>query len=215
MSNWPALSIRGTELTPDETREHFTTYARRHAATVREYDLRHDPEPNIVTVTDLGRMILINARLTGDDAATLLELANPPHSDWTRFETGVSITEPIADPADSSAGSLWNAMQHQYTVLDKEGLGHAKITKLLHLKRPALFPIIDSFVRSFYRDCGITSEWWAHIRADVIANAAAFGQLRSAAAESGDPAVAHLARLADLRLHDIAIWSIIEQGKRA
>lgn len=61
MTNWPVLNIRGTELTPEESREHFTTYARRHGATVREYDLREDLEPNAVTVTDLGRMILINA----------------------------------------------------------------------------------------------------------------------------------------------------------
>lgn len=105
-------------------------------------------------------------------------------------------------------------MQHQYEVLDSKGLGHAKITKLLHLKRPALFPIIDSFVRSFYADHGVTAQWWAHIRSDVIANTGTFAELRSAAAESGDSAVVRLGRLTDLRLHDIAIWSITEQAKR-
>ena len=36
-------------------------------------------------------------------------------------------------------------------LLDIPGVSHAKASKLLHLKRPALFPILDSKLMALYR----------------------------------------------------------------
>lgn len=213
MGDWPELTIQNVALSAGDTASLFRTYAQRHAATIREYDLGHGGDtPNTVTVADLGRMIFMNAGLDGDDAATLLKLANAPTMDWAAIPIDASITDPDVDPDDDAPSSLWQQMQSCYSVLDVNGLGPAKITKLLHLKRPKLFPILDSFVQRFYRDAGVTRQWWAAIRADVLANTHAWNQLRSAAAASEDH-VACLATLSDLRLHDIAVWSTAARNR--
>lgn len=214
MNDWPDLKVRHAVLNRAETRALFSQYARDHEATIRYYDLHDvDPEPNAVTIADLGRMVFMNARLEGDDAATLLRLGNSPDADWARFPTDVAIADAVADPQNPDPGSLWAAMLDQYSVLRKKGLRDAKITKLLHLKRPLLFPILDSFVNRFYRDAGIPRERWAPIRDDVIANTDSWQQLRSAARMVQDPAVQLLAQLTDLRLHDIAVWSIVNRNE--
>lgn len=215
MSEWPELHIQNVSLTRAETASVFIGYAQRHPATLRYYDLRPDDTPDQVTVTDLGCMVLINARLSGDDAATLLKYANAPHTDWTRFRPDLAISDAVVDPADRASDSPWQAMQEQYEILDRKGLGNAKITKLLHRKRPQLFPIVDSFVRRFYATCGISRHHWEAIRRDVITNTGAFEQLRATASGHHDPDVQQLAQLTDLRLIDIAIWSIIDKGNRA
>jgi hypothetical protein len=61
------------------------------------------------------------------------------------------------------------------------GIAMAKISKVLHVKRPAAYPILDKRITSIYRDAatqatrrypqrGYRRAYWAAIRDDLIAN---------------------------------------------
>jgi hypothetical protein len=208
MVSWPELTIRQAHPSSTETEHLFRSYAFDHPKTIEVYDLGENSDPNEVTPLDLGRMLLMNPRLTGNDAANLLKLGNSGEARWDRFPLNATIAD--ADPDDESPDSLWLEMQKQYDLFRMHGLANAKITKLLHLKRPNLFPIVDSYVRKFYKRAGITNQRWRHIREDVISNSTTFAEVRTAAAESTHESVRRLEKLTDLRLHDIATWSLAD-----
>jgi hypothetical protein len=94
-----------------------------------------------------------------------------------------------------------------------------KLHKVLHLKRPHLYPILDSQLRRTYRTKAKLAgaqlarhgqpsrpAYWAAIRDDLLANALALRQLRDQLVE--DPELERLAGLSDLRLLDILAWSL-------
>ena len=99
-----------------------------------------------------------------------------------------------------------------------------KIGKLLHLKRPALFPVLDRDLRRLYNtrakeqarrpELGFRRYkrvYWGAVRADLCAwrQAVAFAALRGELAQ--DETRSGWAELTDLRLLDITAWSY---GKR-
>lgn len=97
------------------------------------------------------------------------------------------------------------------------GIGGAKVSKVLHLKRPAAFPILDSHLLKTYavsarrqsrRHTARESKrlYWAAIRNDLIQNTPELAVLRQQLSEDSDHDVQALARLTDLRLMDICSW---------
>jgi hypothetical protein len=95
-------------------------------------------------------------------------------------------------------------------------VGIAKISKVLHIKRPAAYPILDTQVEARYRDAaeraakaypalGQKRMYWAAIRADLIANteSGALGLLRERLKSSE---LERYTQLTDLRLLDILTW---------
>ena len=93
-----------------------------------------------------------------------------------------------------------------------KGVGIAVATKILHLKRPQLIPILDSFVVKFLLgvDTGeisdkqrlveIASNAFEIVRADIKENQAGFITLRENLADLPIP-------LETVRLYDILVWS--------
>jgi hypothetical protein len=203
-SDWPALTIAGTSLPPAEVEHIFTNYATAHSATIRYYDFGEGTEtvPNAVTLSDIGRMVLMDPRLSGSDAAHLLDRGNAVDARWERFDADADVVD--ADPAQPGSNSLWREMLAQYEMLRKSGVREAKITKPLHLKRPRPFPIVDSRVTSIYG----RGDRWRMLRHDVVANHEALAHLRRVSATAQMPEVQHLHALTDLRLIDIAAWTL-------
>ena len=97
------------------------------------------------------------------------------------------------------------------------GVSGAKISKVLHLKRPALFPILDSHLLKTYRrsarqaarrhpERGYRCMYWAAIRDDLRRNRTAIAELKAACQDDPRDQVRRLSRLTDLRVLDILTW---------
>jgi hypothetical protein len=100
----------------------------------------------------------------------------------------------------------------------------AKVHKILHLKRPGLYPILDERVKSLYWPCA--AEWtgrlghlggttladsppyWAAFRDDLVRNCDALRTFQAQMAEDKDGVVRTMAKLACLRLQDMIAWMV-------
>lgn len=93
----------------------------------------------------------------------------------------------------------------------------AKISKVLHLKRPRQYPILDSrLVRIYgeaaartaatYSSRGKRQMYWAAIRSDLNRSADGLTELRSRMAAHPAARVQALRAVSDLRLHDMLTW---------
>ena len=94
----------------------------------------------------------------------------------------------------------------------------AKISKVLHVKRPAAYPVLDRRITAIYSDTaaaaareyptrGYRRAFWAAIRTDLIANteSGAFGVLRKSFEDA--PGLREgLTSVTDLRLLDMLTW---------
>ena len=108
-------------------------------------------------------------------------------------------------------------MTSLYTALQGPGVKDGKVSKVLHLKRPGLYPILDSALSAFYahaaRDAardypedGFRRMYWAAIRKDVLTNQDALRQLRPTLANNETLRTYRVNQLSDLRLLDILAW---------
>jgi len=191
------------------------------AGTVRWYDFGGASEtpPEVVdavTLLDLGRMTAMNPDMTGQDAVALLERDVDP-SVWR-------AVPPLADLADADAaieGGLFDAANKLYKAFSSiSNVKDAKTSKLLHLKRPRLYPILDEQVKRLYLARaveeaarpevawrGYRMTYWAAIRQDLLAwrEVQAFEALREQLHHRGRP---EHARLSGVRLLDITAWRL-------
>ena len=86
-------------------------------------------------------------------------------------------------------------------------------TKLLAMKRPALFAVIDSRVVQLYKvaavqEVGVSHQTTAAVRADVCnpATGTALDTLRAASVANGTAKALRLAQLTGIRLRDVVLW---------
>ncbi len=103
------------------------------------------------------------------------------------------------------------------------GIKRAKATKLLHLKRPNLVPIMDKVVFEHYRRSASDTahgfqehqpQYWATIWREARANEQALLALVEPLKAEG-AAHERVARLPLLRLHDILVWSHLGRPERS
>ncbi len=199
------LSIAGQTVDLREAAEILAKYPN---GTIRWYDLGggdNDTLPDAVTLADLGRLAVINADLTGNDAVALLELGRT--APWSPVPHDADLAD--ADPEVS--GGLYDEAVALYThFTSQHGIADAKASKLLHLKRPNLIPILDSQLKQLYRDDARRAAsdsrhqanflYWTAIRNDLVANEAALEEVRTLVADR------EVSVLGDLRLLDIIAW---------
>jgi hypothetical protein len=105
-----------------------------------------------------------------------------------------------------------------------EGVAVAKISKVLYLMRPALFPILDRRLRSFYSSAAEAAArdvasrrpefaaykrmTWEAVRRDLLSNESALRELRGALRGTDCTLASEAsAKLSDLRLLDILAWA--------
>ncbi len=190
--------------------------------TVRYYDCAGTPRPERstaqrITLGDLGRITLMNPKVSGADALLELEVAEDV---WAAVPPDADLAD--ADP--TVTGGLYDAALALHDANRLRGVSLGKVGKLLHLKRPALFPVLDRELRWLY-DTRATEQarrpeltfrgyrrvYWGAVRADLVAwrQAGAFAALR--AELTHDETRSGWAELTDLRLLDITAWSY---GKR-
>jgi len=209
--------------TVDDPMPIWRDYARSYPRTIREYDLGVRGHPYCLTADEAWRSRIINSRLTRSECQELAARAAAPSCPWRDVpeDAGLSGADPAAQGGDfdQAARLYWH-----FTWPERiHGVRVAKVHKVLHIKRPALYPILDDKVRDLYRDSAkpwvdelvrleVTLEdsppYWAAIRQDVVCNEPRLDVYRHELAADDDETVALMARLTDLRLLDIAAWRI-------
>jgi hypothetical protein len=184
--------------------------------TLREYDLAGAGDPAVLVASEVERTWIIASRITRREGAWFLRRA--ADAPWGGVSADADLA--CADPAgrgdlfDNAAALYWH-----FTTPHQPGIGPAKIHKVLHVKRPRLYPVLDRLVRRLYR--AQAREWvnripdtrpgdsvtfWAAIRHDLTDedNRSVLSQHHAELRE--DPETAPMAGLLSLRLLDIVAW---------
>jgi hypothetical protein len=208
----PEITIAGRTIT--EPLRTLTDYSRRYAGTLTKYDFGNKGDPNILTEDEIWTTRIIHSRFSRAEQSELEKRSTSWRESWAAVAPAACIED--ADPA--AEDGHYDAMQRLYSLMtDIHGVGAAKASKVLHFKRPALYPILDSRLMELYRDRAIAAAkqyekhgfkrmYWAAIRNDVIANKDALKKLRQDLAnEAGG--INKLSDLSDVRLLDILSWS--------
>lgn len=199
-----------------------TSYLREHRGTVRHYDFIAGTSDEVTAeLIKATRMPWMASRITAREEAWFIERARS--APWDRVKPDAVLHD--ADAAQpnglyDAASALW---EHFWTDRPK-GVAVAKISKVLYLMRPALFPILDRRLRSFYgpaakaaardvashrpefADCKRMT--WEAVRRDLLRNEAALGELREALRRTDCILAAEAsAKLSDLRFLDMLTWA--------
>jgi hypothetical protein len=198
-------------------------YVRGHTRTLCQYDLGGSGDAGRLTADEAWRSRIIGSRLTRRQRDKLIERASDPRCPWTSVPADADLYD--ADPNihgrefDKAAMLYWHFTQPHRIP----GVRAAKIHKVLHLKRPALYPILDSRVRRLYKNHArawvarlsrlkVTIKdsppYWAAIREDLIFNWEELGTYRNQLADDADESIRNMARLTRQRLQDIVAWYI-------
>lgn len=173
----------------------------------RGFDDCHDVS-NSVTPWDIQAANRLYARIRGSVARGIMQCQR--------------INTALAAVPNTELGCIdddgWNALKWRfYQLLEAfcslQGVGIAVATKVLHLKRPEMIPIIDSFVAEFLLGIKLQNitnkatlvqkavECTNIIRRDIRRNLQAFTELREQLSNLPIP-------LTKVRLYDILVWSI-------
>lgn len=190
-----------------------------HAGTVAFYDFACTDRPQAstadhVTLEDIGRVTLMNPRISGADAASRLAL---------RLDSSLRAAVPqdadLADADPSVHAGLFDAAARLHDAHLMVGVRNAKVGKLMQLNRPAVYPVLDSQLCSLYRERaeheaqgpgvawrGYRRSYWSAVRSDLLAWRAA-GAFTALRAELDGTDRRGWTQLADLRLLDITAWT--------
>lgn len=125
----------------------FEEYARRYRRTLAEYDHAEQSKPNEVTLRDLAATRVIASRISVEQAGQIVDRANENH----RLLEAIPVDAQLRDADPAKYDGLYDAMSALYVALLGPGVRDSKVSKVLHLKRPSLYPILDSALAKFYR----------------------------------------------------------------
>lgn len=204
------LTVADLRLTMDEARELLIAFAQDEPATLAFYDLGGKgvcAPSDGVDLVDIGRMTLMNPQLYGDDVALLLLKGRT--APWSEIKHGERLEDAI--PNSENPNSLFQRALRLYQHFTSlHNIKDGKASKLLHMKRPHFYPVLDSLVMSVYRKAKQHhGSFWEAIRQDLLKNERAFNQLKEVPSALGE--FKDLGKLPNVRLQDIVAWSI---GKR-
>jgi hypothetical protein len=179
--------------------------------TLDRYDFAAGGGWNGVDGSDIGRLIASGMVGFSMEVAGALVAAGVD-APWH----GIPVDGRLEDTTPGSGLEATSVALHDHFDTCP-GVGWGIASKLLHLKRPAFFPIVDSEVERLYRLeasklAGIAYPpvqfYWQAIRNDLLSpqQYAAVEAIRATLAASPDPGVRRRASLSVLRLRDILIW---------
>jgi hypothetical protein len=200
----------------------WRAYARDYPRTIRDYDLSDPGDPGLLTAAEAWRSRIVNSRLTHAERDELVSRA--ADAPWASVPADADLAD--ADPA--VAGGLFASAAWLYWAFTwpehMPGVARAKVHKVLHVKRPGLYPILDDHLMRLYKPGvsawparlqyleGVTAAdsppYWAAFRDDLVANHDALESYRAQLAEDNSETVWPLAKLTRLCLQDIIAWAI-------
>ncbi len=211
------VSISGTPV--GNPAQGIITYLEKHAATVLRYDFGDHGNSVVLTGPEVTRTRIIRSRIGNLERDWFVRQAAVASPLWHAVPEHATLVE--ADP--DSDNPLYSDALALFThfMTKRRGVSLAKVSKVLHFKRPHLYPILDSHITNLYRQHAATAasrypklgyrrSYWMAIRDDLInpENVEAFRQIRQQLANHHDPAIRRGAGLGDLRLLDILAWQL-------
>ena len=198
-------------------------YLEQHGGTVTHYDFQAATFSQInLDLVRATRSPWMGSRISAQQAAWIIDRGTT--APWAAIPLDAQLKEadPLAvDGLYDRAAILW---EHFWDARPAN-VSTAKISKVLYLMRPGLFPILDSYLIRFYRtaaraaaiDLGqqraslgrFRTLYWEAVRRDILDNEAGLQVLRQVLAATGAPLPEQAARrLSDLRLLDMLAWAV-------
>lgn len=187
------------------------------------FDLIGPGEQGKLTADEVIRTRRISSRISTREVTFFLETAAT--APWIDAPADLASADPDASAADGNLFSSMTALYWHFALAAPKGVSFAKISKVLHLKMPNLFPILDSHIarsyapsakqlRANYPQLGWRRRTWIAVRHDLITPRAsgALDELRDrlrsyeCADAKKQERVQRLNGLTDLRLLDILVW---------
>ena len=198
-------------------------YATSSVDTLTWYDGDAAGSADGISAAVIGRAAFMDARLTRTEVRALVAAAAT--APWSSVP--VDATLAAADP--QVRDGLYDAAERLHRhFLDAEGrVGATTISTVLHLTRPALFPILDGTVRQLYASRAEAAwqaetrrerpysgkSYWPAIRTDITDATDVLTGWRGQLTSSEDPAQRALAVVSDVRLWDIVTRQIAAAGQ--
>ena len=200
----------------------WRAYARDYPRTIRDYDLSDPGDPGALTAAEAWRSRIINSRLTHAERDKLVSRAtDAPWASVPAYADLANADPAVPDGLFASAARLYWAFTWPERI---PGVARAKVHKVLHSKRPGLYPILDDRLVRLYGPRvsawperlhyleGVTATdsppYWAAFRDDLVANHDALERYRVQLAEDDSETVRLMSKLTRLRLQDIIAWAI-------
>ena len=197
--------------------------------TLQHYDLGGPSPRDSITMSDLGRATLFGAFRGWKTAASLVRVSDA--STWPTGDTPWRIdAAPDVDWEEWTSRSEVREARDLFASLargDEGGWREAAASKILHLKWPDFFPVIDGALRELYSDEAMeverrirgsrrrkhatTTAYWVAVRLDLLRpeNVDADKATREGLQASSDrEKAALLTQLTSLRLLDALAWAI-------
>jgi hypothetical protein len=209
----PSMSVAGHNV--HDTFGRLARYAVTYRDTVERYDLGKPGGPDVVSEDEVARTRVINSRIGHQDLEHFLRIS----IETTSLLAEIPITAHLREADPTVAGGLYDRALAVFDRYLTPGIHWGKISKVLHLKRPHLFPILDSRVEQAYRQPaekaaarypqrGYQRMYWAAVRDDLVtpANVSALASLRDLLQGDTDERIRQVAQLSDVRLLDILTW---------
>jgi len=217
----PAIAVAGQVVR--NPAHAIVEYLERHGGTVTHYDFQAATFDQInLDLVRATRSPWMGSRISAQQAAWIIDRGTT--APWAAIPLDAQLKEadPLAvDGLYDRAAILW---EHFWDARPAN-VSTAKISKVLYLMRPGLFPILDSYLIRFYRtaaraaaiDLGqqraslgrFRTLYWEAVRRDILDNEANLQVLRQALAATGAPLPEQAARrLSDLRLLDMLVWAV-------
>lgn len=208
------MNIGTRKIVVDEAIAQLRLYAETNGAVLQYYDglpgmtCVGGSDPNQVTLEDLARTMVVGADLRAMDIPWLLEVEAEKEFLAIPVDARLEDAKPGSELFEAAM-----ALDDKFT--GHRGFGHAKKSKLLHLKRPYLYPVTDSFIRMTYGTAAAGAEFLAAIHRDLVnpANVRDFKLLQvRLIAEPPTSAARLLGEVPTLRLLDI-LASLLGEAK--
>lgn len=211
MSTSAVIVIAGRERSVAECVDELRRYPGR---TIARYDLAGAGDPTVLTRDEVARTHAVYSRISEQQLRWFVDRATS--APWPPAEAD------LRDAERNIRNGLYDQLEAFYRHFENDApsrVARSKISKVLHVKRPAAFPILDSKVTDVYHEYAAQAveryprlkyrkaAYWVAIRDDLIANtdSEALAQLRAGLGREGTLG-ANFNRIADLRLLDMLTW---------
>ena len=197
-------------------------YLQQHGGTVTNYDFKAATSPQInAELVRATRSPWMGSRISAKQAAWFIDRETTAPWETVPLDAQLKDADPlVVDGLYDRSAFLW---EHFWDARPPN-VSTAKISKVLYLMRPGLFPILDSYLIMFYRAAARAAAleleqkraslaksrtlYWEAIRRDILGNEAGLRVLRQVLAATGAPLADQAAqRLSDLRLLDMLAWA--------
>jgi uncharacterized protein DUF6308 len=216
----PAIVVAGHVV--DNPARAIVQYLDQHGGTVTHYDFRAATFDQInLDLIRATRSPWMGSRISAKEADWIVDRGTS--APWAAIALDAQLKE--ADPL--AEGGLYDraaALWEHFWDARPANVSTAKISKVLYLMRPGLFPILDSYFTRFYRtaaraaaaDVGqkrvsqgqFKTLYWEAVRRDVLASQAGLRVLREVLATAEAPLAQEAARrLSDVRLLDMLAFA--------